>query len=80
LGWETKAVGLADGEAAGGSSGIGVALDFASIASTSPRAVPYLFLETVVTSCRRAMAWPTSKFLKSFASISRQSLMFYTVE
>ena len=39
---------------AGGSSG--VARDLASIASTSARVVPYFFLETVMTSCRRWVA------------------------
>src|ERR1019366_5798396 len=58
VGWGcgAKAVGLADGEVTGGSLAGDVALDFASIASTSALAVPYLFLETVMTSCRRVVA------------------------
>jgi|GEM_PF-6299439 len=85
--------GLVNGELAGASLGGGV-LDFASIASTSVRGVPYFSLETVMTSCRRAVAaswsgsagngtlklkskslrstrqiaWPVSKFRKSWAS------------
>ncbi len=48
--------GLLRGEVGGGSLLVGVARDFASIASTSARGVPYFSLETVVTSCRRAAA------------------------
>src|SRR5487761_2190054 len=52
--------GLLGGEACGGSSVGDGARDFASIASTSARAVPYFSLDRVVTSCRRVAAAASS--------------------
>lgn len=53
----SEGTGIATGTFVAGVGGAsGVARDFASIASTSARAVPYFSLEPVMTSCRRVVA------------------------